>query len=492
MFHSLYSKLACVILILFALAGTLILAVFFPAVDMYHKEISQKLNRDLAKSIVKENLLVEANKVNEDALKNVFHMMMVINPSIELYLLNPEGKILTYSAAPGKVKLDAVDLTPVHSWLDGKSSIPLLGLDPRNPRIQKIFSAAEILRQDKLEGYLYIILGGEDFDSIAQKLQHSYILRVSGWIIFAGFFLTAVIGLLTFFMLTRRLKTLAKGIEAFQTGRELSSITLPRGLNKNDHGDEIAQLTSTFSEMANRIENQVEQLEKTDQTRRELIANVSHDLRTPLATLTAYIETLQLKSQSFSEQERDQHLATTKKHCSRLTSLVNDLFELSTLEAAETTLTIEPFNLADLVQDIVLNYQLMAKKKNITLSADNKLQNNFVLADIRLIERTLENLLSNGLRHTPVGGLVTVQLFQHNYSARVQVQDSGAGIDEELLPNIFDRYQSGRNRTQSGGYNSGLGLAIAKRIIDLHGSRLNASSSPKSGSCFWFDLSPQD
>lgn len=488
MFRTLYSKLAGVILALFIVTGILFFVVFFPAVDMYHQEVSQKLNRELAQSIVKENLLLKNSKINDEALKHVFHMMMVINPSIELYLLDPGGKIMTYSAAPGKVKLTTVDLSPVHKWLSKKSSLPLLGQDPRNPGKRKVFSAARIKRENTLEGYLYIILGGEDFESIAQRIQHSYILKVSGWAMFAGFVITFILGLLTFFLLTRRLRRLSLGIGAFQAGKDLSAIELPRQHDKKTKGDEIDQLADTFMKMAIRIEEQVELLEQTDHMRRELIANVSHDLRTPLATLTAYVETLQIKADSLSEEEVRKNLEVTKKQCKRLNSLVHDLFELSRLDAAEITPALEPFNIAELVQDIVLNYQLPAKRKQISLTAHSDKMYHQVVADIRLVERALENLLGNALRHTPVGGSVAVKLSSSGRSVKIRVLDTGVGIEKELLPHIFDRYQSSRQNTKSSERFSGLGLAIAKKIIELHGSALDVESEVNSGSSFSFSL----
>ena len=116
MFRSLYSKLAAVLLGLFALVGLSLVAVTLFSAEMYQQEVNQKLNRELAAHIVSEKLLLQDHQINEEALKEIFHMLMVINPSIEIYLLDPVGNILAFSAPPGKVKRKHVNLEPVNKW----------------------------------------------------------------------------------------------------------------------------------------------------------------------------------------------------------------------------------------------------------------------------------------------------------------------------------------------------------------------------------------
>ncbi len=488
MFRSLYSKLAVVILILFTLVGFLMVTVVMYATGMYRQEVSQKLHRDLAENLVKENLLIKNNKISHDALDHIFHMLMVINPSIELYLLDPNGNVLDYSAAPGKVKRKRVSLDPITKWVSGDIKIPLQGDDPRHLNRQKVFSAARIPKKGKLEGYLYIILGGEDYDTIAQKIQGSYILKMSSWMITAGLFFAVITGLFIFAMLTCRLKKLATGMNSFKRGESLASVDLPRVKVPAFLNDEVDHLSQTFKEMAERIEEQIEKLQKSDLLRRELVANVSHDLRTPLATLTAYIETMQLKEADLSMDERRKYLKVARKHCERLSSLVDDLFELARLEARETVLNIEPFNIAELVQDVVQNYELSAKEKNITLTSNIGQDLSFVRGDIGLVERVLENLIMNGLRHTPEGGTVSIMLSPSDEYMNVQVLDTGVGIPDEIQPHIFDRYYKVDEPETFPASFAGLGLAIAKRIMDLHDSSIEVESEPDTGTCFTFRL----
>ena len=252
--------------------------------------------------------------------------------------------------------------------------------------------------------------------------------------------------------------------------------------------DEIDRLGSTFKEMAERIDDQMEKLRKSDALRRELIANVSHDLRTPLATLQGYIETLLLKEDSLREEERRNYLETAIKHCERLSKLVSELFELAKLGSDEISVEREPFNLSELVQDVVQKFQLNAGEKSIHVSTNIDKDLPFVKADIGLIERVLENLIENAIHYTPRGGSVNLVLTPQKEVISVRISDTGYGIPEENLPDIFNRfYQLDAGRKGEPGH-SGLGLAITKKILELHDRTIEVTSALNSGTTFTFQL----
>jgi two-component system, OmpR family, sensor kinase len=487
MFRSLYSKLAAVLSGLFCLVGLAIIVVTMFTTDMYQKEVNQRLNNKLADHIVAERLLMQDNRVNQEALQDIFHMLMVINPSIEVYLLDTEGAILAFSAAPDKVKRKRVELEPVRRLLEGQATIPVLGDDPRSPDGQKVFTAARIPGQGKLQGYLYVILGGETYDSVVQKLKASYILRLSIWIIFASLLFALVAGLVLFASLTGRLKRLANAMDAFRTGAQQPPIDFcPR---KSGHkADEIDRLGSTFTQMAARIEDQVEQLQKADATRRELIANVSHDLRTPLANLQGYIETLLLKEDSLGPEDRRSYLKTAIKHCERLSKLVSELLELAKLDSDDIRVEREPFNISELAHDVAQKFQLKADEKQIAIST--KIEKNLpaVNADIGMIERVLENLIENAIQNTPQGGSISLVITPKAEDIAIQIKDTGRGIPAEELAHIFNRfYQLDKHRKSEQGH-SGLGLAITKKLLELNGRSIDVVSALGSGTTFSFQL----
>jgi signal transduction histidine kinase len=487
LFRSLYSKLAAVLTGLFCLVGLSFVAVTMFSTEMYQQEVNQRLNSELAQHIVNEKLLMQNRRINQKALEEVFHMLMVINPSIEIYLLDPQGNILAFSAPPGKVTRQRVDVRPLRAWLEGNVNLPVLGDDPRDPHGKKAFTVAPISEQGRLEGYVYVILGGEIYEGVVQKLKGSFILKLSVWVIVGGLLFALIAGLLLFAMLTGRLRRLANVMDAFKGGERLEHINLPVK-RRHYSTDEIDRLSSTFKQMAERIDAQIEQLRKSDAVRRELVANVSHDLRTPLATLQGYIETLLLKEDSLTEEERRNYLEIAIKHCKRLSELVTELLELAKLDSDEISLHREAFNLSELVQDVVQKFQLNAKEKHISIVTEAEKELPFVNADIALIERALENLIGNAIHYTSQGGSISLVLSPEKEDISVRVSDTGQGIPKEELPHIFNRfYQLDKSRKGEPGH-SGLGLAITKRILELHDRSIEVTSVLNAGTTFTFGL----
>jgi two-component system OmpR family sensor kinase len=487
MVKSLYTKLAITLLVLFCLLGISILIVTQFASDMYQQEVVQKLNRNLARQIVAQKILMEDDRISDKGLKEVFDMLMVVNPNIEVYLIDPAGKILAFSAPPGKVKRDRVDLDPIKKWFEDDIVYPLTGDDPRNPERKKVFSAARIPEKGRLQAYLYIILGGEIFDSIAQKLKGSYIMQLSALWIIASLLFALITGLLLFAYLTRRLKRLAAIMDSFdmtQTSAQLQSILS----EDRQQGDEIDRLAFAFKQLVDRIQIQMKNLKQADTLRRELIAHVSHDLRTPLATLQGYIETLFLKNKSLTEEDRRHHIEIAIQHCERINKLVEALFELAKLDSHETKVQCEPFNINELAYDVVQKFDLSAEERHITIQIEHNKGLPFVNADIAMIERVIENLLDNAVRHTPEGGSIRIAFSSQNGDIAVSVSDTGHGIAEEDLPHIFDRfYQRAKTPERKAGH-SGLGLAIAKRILELHDKSIVVESAAGAGTTFTFYL----
>lgn len=486
MFRSLYSKIASGLAGLFLVIGLMFIGVTIFSTDMYQQEVNQQLNTGLARQIVKEWLLMERGRINDDALKDLFHMLMVVNPGIEIYLLNTGGNILTYSAPRGSVKRKSVDLEPVLAQLAGPSGRGLIqGDDPKGLDRKKVFSAAPIVINEALEGYLYVILGGEQYDTVVDKLKGSYIIQLSSWMMAAGLIFTFISGLVLFALLTGRLKKLVAAVEAFRSDGEPVQLDLPDGGNAGGN-DEIDKLSRTFQSMAVRIQKQIADLNYSDKMRRELVANVSHDLRTPLATLQGYMETLLINEDRYSPEQRRQYLEIAIKHCLRLNRLVSELLELARVESAEMKIIPENFLIEELAGDIVQKFQLQAGRANIRLEILPPKRPVFVSADIGLVERALENLIENGLRHTPEQGRVSVEITGSK-NVRVTVRDTGPGIPEEELPYIFNRFFHTGGELDDEARHSGLGLAITRRIVELHKSRLEVDTG-EDGTCFYFDL----
>lgn len=479
---TLFTKLALALTVLLLGIGLLYSVLSTYLTRHYQQEFLQNLNRDLASNLVTERELVSDGVLDQVALKKTFTHYMMVNPSIEIYLLDPEGNILSYSADPGQVKRKKIDMQSVMDFTEGKA-FPLLGDDPRSFERNKIFSVAPISIKDGSMRYLYVVLRGEEYERVERLFEESFLLQLSGASVFVSLVIGFMVGLLLFLVLTRRLQTLTRLMHKFSESHFTQHDIYPEG----DGGDEIDTLGRHYNSMAERIRDQLDDLKKQDGLRRELVANVSHDLRTPLAALQGYIETLKLKFEEFDADTRAEYLDIALKHSRRLTRLVEELFELAKLDARETQLHCEPFAPAELVQDIIQKFSLSAEAENIKLTMKAQDSLPFVDADIGLVERVLENLISNALRHTPAGGEINVVLKAEATKVEIEVQDSGSGIPEPELQYIFDRFYRGDNMERSS-HHAGLGLSIAQHIVTMHGDKIRVMSEPDSGSRFFFGL----
>jgi signal transduction histidine kinase len=367
----------------------------------------------------------------------------------------------------------------------GGAAMPFRGDDPRNPDVRKVFSAAEVRAGDQLQGYLYVILGGKKYDELVSTLRSSYVRNLGFWAVLLLLALGTAIGLIVFAMLTRRLRQLAATMQDFSDrniARADGNLAVAKG------NDEIDHLRAVFRAMEFRISEQVERLTETDRLRRELVTNVSHDLRTPLASMQGYLETLLIRNGSLSDDEREHCLRVARKNTERLSELIDDLFELSKLDAASVTPTFETFSLAELLQDTSQEFELEAADRGISIKVEAPEHSAVVYADIGLIQRVLENLLRNAIRFTPRDGQIRIEIRQRPKSVSVSVSDTGCGIAESGIDRIFDRFyhRQSKDRDQDG--SAGLGLAIVKRILDLHGSRITVTSEIDCGTRFEFDL----
>jgi hypothetical protein len=246
--------------------------------------------------------------------------------------------------------------------------------------------------------------------------------------------------------------------------------------------------------LAARVAEQEAELAHARQQQHEALERLSHDLRTPLASMQGYLELLLLRQGSLEATEAQNYLQTAVRHAERLSKLVGDLLELARLEADAAPLDREVFPVAELAHDVAQRFAAVAAKANVALVVHADRQPTpMVLAEVRLVERVLGNLVENALRHTPCGGRVAIEIEAaqgEGRGARVSVVDTGEGIAEAELAGIFDRYETAARVGDTGSGTAGLGLAIARRIAALHGSQLELRSRRGAGTTVTFTLPP--
>jgi signal transduction histidine kinase len=477
---TLYGKLVIALFGLLCIIGVVTARQLTTMSEMYRQEAAQKLSQDLAAHIVSHNHpLLSAGQVNQPALKGIFDDLMAVNPAIEVYLLDGDGTILAFSAPPERVQLQRVNIAPIEQFLSKDTPFPLLGDDPRHPGQRNIFSVAAVHQAEAAQGYLYVILAGEAAVGTMEMVAESQILRQGLWVVGGALVAALIGGLLLFSWLTGRIGRLAKAMETYQ--RQNGGGRYPLGPGRLD---EIDRLGESFNHMADRIDQQVSVLQQTDALRRELVANVSHDLRTPLTTLHGYLETLLLKDDLDRETHR-KYLKTALSHSERLSHLVDDLFELARLEGYDAPPGKEPFSMAELIQDVVQQFAIRAQDKQILLRAELGDDSPMVAGDIGMVQRVLENLIENALRHTPKNGRVSVSTHVDDGKIFVRVVDTGCGIPEPVRQQVFDRFAQAEG---NGNGSAGLGLAIVKRSVELHGGDVGVTATPGGGATFSFSL----
>ncbi|MDR0242943.1 MAG: HAMP domain-containing histidine kinase [Burkholderia sp.] len=453
--------------------------------DMREKEVVQALSRDLAANIANSAPLMDANGLRPDAVRTLFSQLMGVNPSVEVYLLDNAGRIKGDDAPPGHVKRDRIDLAPVQQFIAGRP-LPILGDDPRSPDARKVFSAAPLQRAGQPpSGYIYVVLLGEAHDRLAARVDAGNVLRTTLWSMAVVALLGLLAGLTAFSFITRPLRRLTDAMRGFDAnGAPDTQPPVPRSPGRR--GDDIVVLESAFAQMADRIGDQWRALTRQDQQRRELITNISHDLRTPLTSLHGYLETLSLKADTLAEPERRRYLSIALAQSAKVGRLAQALFELARLESGGVQAEREPFSLVDLVQDVFQKFELTAQSRGVALHARIPPRVPVVSADLGMIERVLTNLLDNALRHTPPHGEVEVALAPQGDRVVVTVADTGEGIPAARREGLFQRPQ----RPMSGGTvtSGGLGLLIVHRMLALNGSGIRLVDRAGRGAVFEFAL----
>lgn len=467
---SLYARLLAVLVGLTVVMAGLFLVVIRQSDTARNQEINQKVYRNLAGRLIDEQIL--ERPADPSAVRKVFDRIRIVNPRIDVYLLDAGGQVVAASGQ-NALKRTSVDLAPLRRFLKGDEQLPILGDDPSESVRKRVFSAAPVSLSDHEHGYLYLVLRGVSGDTLAQQIKQSYVLRESLWLLGCGLAVALIASALILTLMTRPLRQLTAVMDKFRRSgfaEQPEPLKLPR--------DEVGKLTDTFNRMADRMLAQMTALQNTDAMRRELVANISHDLRTPLASLQGYLETLHLKGGSLPPQEQRGYLEIALKQTEQLSGLVARLFDLAKLDSGQVTASLEPCALGDLVQDVVQEFELAASNKGIDLKCSIRPDLPLVLADVGLMERVLRNLFENALRYTPAGGTVSVVAAPAADGALIEVSDTGVGIPAVELPKIFDRfYRVEKSRDLAAG-GAGLGLAITKRILDLHGSDISVTSEP--------------
>ncbi|RMG42662.1 MAG: sensor histidine kinase [Candidatus Dadabacteria bacterium] len=324
----------------------------------------------------------------------------------------------------------------------------------------------------------------EPFSALAQKVQESYTFGIIALILVTLIFVAAFIDLLSYYFLATRFKAVAKVIRRFAAGDYSQRVSIQTK-------DEAGLIGQAFNEMADTVVASIETLRRSDALRRELIANIAHDLNSPLTHIYGYLETIIIKHDKLSAEERLEFLKICLESTQSLIELVEELLELSKLDAGVEPFEKKWFSLKDIVEDVVRLHSGPATSKSISIIVEQPDHLPLVLGDPALITRALSNIVDNAVKYTERGGKITLSLQKQTYKISVSVSDTGRGIPYSEQSAVFERfYRVEKDRSPTGG-GAGLGLAISKKILDLHGEELKLTSRPGHGTKLFFCLPSQ-
>lgn len=472
-------------LLLLLVLGAATMALFVRFSRSYSAESAQLLNWGLGAELATSVTPFVTGGVDYVGLEKRFFDITTLNPRIRIFLLDHTGRILFSSTDHALLARDSVAIEPVERFLTALygTKTPLVGDDPATPAGKTIFSAATVpINHEK--GYLYVLLDSGTSSAIAGVLESSYLARSSGLLFLLALLLTGVLAMVTISFLTKPLTGMTEAVKMLETGDYSRRVDYARN-------DELGMLARAYNSMADTLIDSMQQLAHTDRLRRELVANVAHDLRGPLTVAFGYLETITLRDIPLTDAARDKAIDAAARNVRSLCRLVDSLFELAAIEARDTAPQLKRIGLEDFFASLSLRFEQTATEAGVTIRTILPGSHCQILGDPGLLERALSNLIDNAIKYSPRGTAIELSADEVSAAAalRIRVRDTGPGIPSEDLERIFESFYRGAGAT-TGQPGTGLGLAIAQRIVKLHGSKLQVESTVGLGSCFFFDLPP--
>jgi signal transduction histidine kinase len=338
----------------------------------------------------------------------------------------------------------------------GRGPGPEPGRRPRRGEFALIMVGGEPV------GRVVVLPGGPPFSRIVTLLGPTIALVAAGVLVVG----TTFIALVIFGPARRRLKAVQTATERLGAG-DLDARAPEHG------GDEVTAVARSFNRMAGELSSRTRALEGADAARRQLLADVSHELMTPLTAMRGYLETLSMSELEIDPATRERYVQIVSEETHRLERIVGDLLDLARLEGGGTTLRQERVDIAALFDRVAARHERELKLRNVRLEPQVNTGAEHVIGDSDRLEQALQNLAANALRHTPDSGGITLTSAQTSAGITLTVRDTGPGIPDEHLPVIFERfYKADAARRAAGG--SGLGLSIVKAIVERHGGTITA------------------
>jgi two-component system phosphate regulon sensor histidine kinase PhoR len=479
MFHSIQTRIS----IVYILFTTLMLLILGIAVSVSFESY--------LKTKIKDELEHEIELITFTVKEHFGGGMFVLDQKLK-GLVNNQEKRITLIDNSGKVMLDTDFELHELSKLENHISLPEIAEASKNK-----IGMDERINQNTNIGYLYIakkIENLSEFDylknlsyiriSITLNELNSILSDVRTKILYIGLFVLFLILILSrwiSYRISKPIKKIVEELEEFRKGNFEHRIQL-------ESEDEIGSLANSINHLAQKLSDDIKELDRLSKVRSQFLANVSHELRTPLFSAQAFIETLIDGALTDNNVNRE-YLIKAKFNLDRLNDLLNDLIDISRIESKEMKLSFRYFNLLEFLSQEIEKFQILDKQKksSVEIACEPEF-NPQVYGDKLRLSQVIQNLLDNAIRHNPNGTSVIIKVLQVNHQALITVIDNGKGIPEEHLPRLFERFYRVDTSSSGESEGTGLGLAIVKHILEAHNSKIEVESTVGVGTKFSFSL----
>jgi signal transduction histidine kinase len=486
--NSLRTRILVVIASFGLLTALALTGIMYASVRSYYINVQYDTAREFALHLAELNPdLPQRIRKDARAVGDLLSQYVLLSPKTGLYLLDDEGRVLA-SSGEGRIFWSnyKVDIAKVKRSLETDPTVPIYSDDPDGLN-KGCIVAAHPMKMEGMTTWVYVVVRSADLATAAPELLKSYAIRVAVKVGLVTLALGILLTLLMMTVLTRPLLTLTRAVETVHH-QENDAAALNMQLPFSERKDEIGKLSNAFQALVSRLKQEVARVTQGDAQRREMIASVSHDVRTPLTALIAQLETIRLKRNQLSGEEQGKLFDQAAGNTQHLKRLTDALAELGYLDSPEVKAVLEPMPLCELTDDIVQRFKPRAESSGLELTIDYDEKLPRVPIDAGLFDRALSNLIDNAFRYSPSGGKISVTVkAQDNQLVRVSVSDQGPGVPESEQKRIFERfYQSSEHRSLRG--SSGLGLAIVQRVVELHKGQVGVASQLGKGAQFWMDF----
>ena len=486
-FNSLRTRIVALVAVFCVLIGLIFVMAANFAYRSYYDELRQRQGIAFANNVAQMYpKLGQFDTLDREEVENSFEKMLLLDPSSAIYLLDNDGRVRAgYTKDRSIGSKSALSLLPVKKLLGAPVGGTVFGDDPEFPTSPTLFAAAPLSDGTAMSGYVYVLMRGPKTDA-NRILMSSAANRTALYVGIGAMLVSALLVLAVLSLITRPLRRLtnaADAVSAADVGDAIEAKPMPY----ESRNDEIGRLSRAFRAMVMRLREQVQRVRRMDATRREWVASISHDLRTPLTSLMGHLETVQLRGEQMTDSERKRFLEVAMQNAKHLDRLSASLFDFARLDSDEVPVDKAPAHLGELLDDLAARFSPAGQLRNIKVNVDYAEGLPLVQIDAALIERAVANLIDNALRYTPEGSAVTLSAKAEADGVALTVADSGPGIAPQDLAHVFERFFQGSRHREGRGH-AGLGLAIVRRVAQLHGGTVQAANQAGGGAVFTIAL----